>query len=200
MPPSLETISTGPAEARSTTMPRYNSRAMSQPSSTSTWRTIWPSGPVWMVTSWLPSRLVATWRASSALLTSCTPCCSGFSLIVPLPRPPAWIWAFTTAIGEPSCVECRGGFVPSAGHDALGHSHSGLAKDLLRLEFVNLHAFSFDPRLGWEGLGAQRSPPATQVKRAIIEAGEREGQATDRFLTAQGGGSIVGFDGHLTFA
>jgi hypothetical protein len=41
-PPSLETISTGMAAARSITMPRYSSRAMSQPSSTSTCRT---SGP-----------------------------------------------------------------------------------------------------------------------------------------------------------
>ena len=43
-PPSLETISTGRAAARSSTIPRYNSRAMSQPSSTSTWRTTWPAG------------------------------------------------------------------------------------------------------------------------------------------------------------
>ena len=59
-------------------------------------------GPVWIVTSLWPSRLSATWAASSALRTSCTPCCSGWSLIVPLPRPPAWIWALTTASLPPN--------------------------------------------------------------------------------------------------
>ena len=42
------------------TMPRYSSRAMSQPASTSTRRTVLPSGPVWIVTSFLPSRSPAT--------------------------------------------------------------------------------------------------------------------------------------------
>ena len=44
-------------------------------------------------------------RLADLVGTSCqttTPCWSGLSLTVPLPRPPAWIWALTTAIWPPS--------------------------------------------------------------------------------------------------
>ena len=61
---------TGPADDRSTTTPRYNSRVMSQPSSTSTWCTVCPSGPVCRVTKGCPSRLPAALAASSPVLDS----------------------------------------------------------------------------------------------------------------------------------
>ena len=96
-----ETISTGMARARSTTMPRYSSRAMSQPSSTSTCRTVCPAGPVWIVTSCCPAvlgdgcRFVRGPDQLDAVLIRC-------SATVPLPRPPAWICALTTATAPPN--------------------------------------------------------------------------------------------------
>ena len=54
-----------------------------------------PSGPVWCVTSLMP----IIWRANSAasveFLATLTP--------PPLPRPPAWICAFTTTL-PPMCL------------------------------------------------------------------------------------------------
>lgn len=58
-----------------------------------------------MVTSEPPSRLPATLAACSADFTSSTPCCLGLDGMVPLPRPPAWIWALTTAKEPPSLVK-----------------------------------------------------------------------------------------------
>src|SRR5438552_3826268 len=63
---------------------------MSQPRSTSTWRTMRPSGPVWCVTSGFPRIVRANSAASSGERTTFTP--------PPLPRPPAWICAFTTTV------------------------------------------------------------------------------------------------------
>ena len=62
---------------------------MSQPCSTSTRCTSWPSGPVWWVTSVMPSiRCAGRARLVRATSTTLTP--------PPLPRPPAWICALTT--------------------------------------------------------------------------------------------------------
>src|SRR6266404_1942784 len=63
---------------------------MSQPCSTSTWRTMRPSGPVWCVTSGFPRIVRANSAASAGVRTTFTP--------PPLPRPPAWICAFTTTV------------------------------------------------------------------------------------------------------
>src|SRR5579885_1654585 len=49
-----------------------------------------PSGPVWCVTRFIPRISPATFTASAGLCASFTP--------PPLPRPPAWIWAFTTTV------------------------------------------------------------------------------------------------------
>src|SRR5450631_2446416 len=67
---------------------------MSAPSSTRRRRTTRPWGPVWCVTSVMPSIFEAMSRTSSMERASFTP--------PPLPRPPAWIWAFTTHTGPPS--------------------------------------------------------------------------------------------------
>src|SRR6266851_2617182 len=67
---------------------------MSAPSSTSSRRTTRPCGPVWWVASVMPSIFEASSRTSSAERASFTP--------PPLPRPPAWICAFTTQILPPS--------------------------------------------------------------------------------------------------
>jgi hypothetical protein len=95
IPPCAEAMKTGASRERSTTIARYISRepARSMPCSTRTRRTIRPSGPVWWVRSRMPSMSFATDSASSAERASLTP--------PPLPRPPAWIWAFTTT-GKPS--------------------------------------------------------------------------------------------------
>src|SRR5512135_644544 len=68
---------------------------MSAPSSIIRRRTFWPSGPVWWVTSCMPRIWPASERTSSIERASLTP--------PPLPRPPAWICAFTTQTGPPSC-------------------------------------------------------------------------------------------------
>ncbi len=47
-----------------------------------------PSGPVWCVTSVMPRIFPASSLTSAGDLATFTP--------PPLPRPPAWIWAFTT--------------------------------------------------------------------------------------------------------
>ena len=56
--------------------------------------TIWPLGPVWWVTSVMPSMRSASRAHLVEDLTTLTP--------PPLPRPPAWIWALTTQTGPPS--------------------------------------------------------------------------------------------------
>src|SRR5438270_34550 len=64
-------------------------------SSTRTLRTTRPSGPVWWVTRVMPIIFLVRSAASSASLASFTP--------PPLPRPPAWICAFTTT-RPPNCL------------------------------------------------------------------------------------------------
>jgi hypothetical protein len=55
-------------------------------------------GPVWMVTSVLPSISGVGFFTSATDLARRTPplASAGSSLNLPLPRPPAWIWLFTT--------------------------------------------------------------------------------------------------------
>src|SRR5215471_7836371 len=91
IPPSVLAINTGQPESRSTRILRYSSLAMLAPSSTSSRRTTLPLGPVWCVTSVLPSSSFAK------------PGTAAFSFVIftppALPRPPAWICAFTTNTG-----------------------------------------------------------------------------------------------------
>src|SRR5882762_2826178 len=94
MPPSLEAMSATRCVPRSTTMPTYSSFSMSAPSSTRSRRTFCPSGPVWCVFSIMPRILPAHSRTSSGDFATFTP--------PPLPRPPAWICAFTTHTLPPS--------------------------------------------------------------------------------------------------
>ena len=63
-----------------------------------------PAGPVWIVTSVLPSICSAKVFTSSIDLARRTPPLSpaSASLNLPLPRPPAWICAFTTHTGPGS--------------------------------------------------------------------------------------------------
>ena len=60
-----------------------------------------PTGPVWWVTRVRPSIFFASDAASSTDLVIRTPPLvpASASKKVPLPLPPAWIWAFTTHIG-----------------------------------------------------------------------------------------------------
>ena len=127
------------AAARSTTMPRYSSRAMSQPASTRTRRTVFPSGPVWIVTSSLPSKEPADCGGFLAALDELDAALLELSLIVPLPRPPAWIWAFTTASLPPSWSKAAAASSGGGGDDAGRHGDPRLAEELLALIFVNFH-------------------------------------------------------------
>src|SRR5581483_2258468 len=67
---------------------------MSAPSSISRRRTFWPCGPVWCVTRFMPSIFLDRSLTSSSDFATFTP--------PPLPRPPAWICAFTTQTLPPS--------------------------------------------------------------------------------------------------
>ena len=94
MPPWAEAMNTDFPEARSTRIARYISFApeRSIPCSIRRRRTTRPSGPVWCVLRVMPSIAFAIASHSARLFASFTP--------PPLPRPPAWIWAFTTT-GKP---------------------------------------------------------------------------------------------------
>ena len=72
---------------RSSTKPMYSSRSIGTAASMYNRCTTCPSGPVWWVTSRLPSSSVAALRTSSSVLQSLMP--------PALPRAPEWIWAFT---------------------------------------------------------------------------------------------------------
>src|SRR5436190_1435653 len=90
MPPSVEAMKAMREVTRSTRADRYSSRSMAEPSSTKTRLTTRPAGPVWMVTSVLPSICSAVVLTSSIDLTMRTPPLSpaAASLNLPLPRPP----------------------------------------------------------------------------------------------------------------
>src|ERR1700736_2258923 len=77
---------------------------MSEPSSTYRRLTCLPCGPVCTVTRVAPSICLANSLTSATDLAMRTPPLSPAvaSLNLPLPRPPAWIWLFTTQIGPGS--------------------------------------------------------------------------------------------------
>ena len=129
MPPSVEAMKATREVARSTSAERYSSRSMAEPSSTKTRLTTRPAGPVWMVTSVLPSICSAAVLTSSIDLTMRTPPLSpaAASLNLPLPRPPAWIWAFTTHTGP---GRPWAAFTASAGVKAGPPSATGTPKPL----------------------------------------------------------------------
>src|SRR5580700_11254796 len=79
-----------------------------------------PPGPVCGVTSFMPKMDLARSAASAGDFASFTP--------PALPRPPAWICAFTTTI----LVRSRDHFPPRC-------RHTKPPEDFLRLIFVNLH-------------------------------------------------------------
>ncbi len=72
---------------------------MSTPIAMRIWLTNLPSGPVWCVTSTCPSIFEAISFTSAGVLQRCTPPLKPF-LKTPLPRPPAWICAFTTRLSD----------------------------------------------------------------------------------------------------
>jgi hypothetical protein len=77
-------------------------------SSTSRRFTTRPCGPVWCVTSVMPSIFCAKLRTSSMDFATFTP--------PPLPRPPAWICAFTTQTLPPSfCATATASSADNAG-------------------------------------------------------------------------------------
>src|SRR3982074_415093 len=77
---------------------------MSEPSSTLSRLTCLPCGPVCTVTSVAPTIWWSNSLASAIDFAMRTPPLSPAeaSLNLPLPRPPAWIWLFTTQTGPPS--------------------------------------------------------------------------------------------------
>src|SRR5262245_46896510 len=76
------------------------------PSSTSTWRTLRPSGPLCLVTRTFPNIVFATSPADPASVTTTPP--TDVPTKRPLPRPPAWIFDLTTTFGvfNPVAIAC----------------------------------------------------------------------------------------------
>ena len=61
------------------------------------------------------------------------------SLNLPLPRPPAWIWLFTTQIGPGSDLGGRVGILRPQHRHALRDRHAEFVQQRLGLVFVNIH-------------------------------------------------------------
>ena len=90
-----------------------------------------PPGPVCGVTRFIPRIFEASCAASSAERASFTP--------PPLPRPPAWICAFTTTTGVPSFWATLRASSGAGDHLTARGGNAKAAKNLLSLIFVNFH-------------------------------------------------------------
>ena len=112
--------STGRTPCRSPSLPRC--RGGSPPC---------PCGPVWCVTSVEPRMRVASFFTSSIDFTTLTP--------PALPRPPAWICAFTTQTGPPSSLRGLHRLVDAERRNAVRHRHAEFAQHRLGLVFVDVH-------------------------------------------------------------
>ena len=148
MPPAADAMNTLRPLERSSTMPRYNSRAMGSVSSISSRCTFLPSGPVWCVTSVMPSILPgelgglfrrlgdlhAAALAAPAGVDLRLHHHSGCAVVEELPRR-------------------RIGFFDALDHLPARHSHSVLRQDGLALVLVNFH-------VGMTDAGGRPAAPA----------------------------------------
>ena len=93
------------------------------------------------MTSVAPSICLANSLTSATDLAMRTPPLSPAeaSLNLPLPRPPAWIWLFTTQIGPGSDLRGRVGILRPQHRDALGDRHAEFVQQRLGLVFVDVH-------------------------------------------------------------
>jgi len=66
----------------------------------------------------------------------------------PLPRPPAWIWAFTTQNRAAQFLGRRDGFFHREGGLALRHRRAEAAQNLFGLIFVDIHGVSLNSGRG----------------------------------------------------
>src|SRR5467141_607849 len=99
MPPACDAITTCVARVRSSVIERYSSRSMAEASSTSTLRTLMPSGGVCGVLSIMPRIWAAACSAAVGLSASLMP--------PALPRPPACTCALTTTVPPSRCAISR---------------------------------------------------------------------------------------------
>lgn len=95
--------------------------------------TFFPWGPVWRVTRMLPRSSLAYFLTSSGEWASLTPPAS--------PRPPAWIWAFTTHHRCADTLRCSHRILHGECGISFGHMnaiflHNGLA---LILMYIHKH-------------------------------------------------------------
>src|SRR5690349_10712016 len=74
--------------------------------------TFFPSAPVWWVTRFIPKIACTAFSASSRVFATLTP--------PPLPRPPAWICAFTTTTSVPDAFCTRGIAAMASDADSAG--------------------------------------------------------------------------------
>ena len=80
---------------------------------------------------------LASFSTSSTDFTTLTP--------PALPRPPAWICAFTTQTGPPSSFARLDGFLDREGRKPARDRNTELAQDCLRLILVDVHVGPLGP-------------------------------------------------------
>ena len=134
MPPAADAMNTLRPLLRSSTMPRYNSRAMGSVSSISSRCTFLPSGPVWCVISVMPSILLGQFdglfRRLGDLHAAAFAAPSGVDLRLDHHSGCAFVEEFARR---------RIGFLGALDHVPARHSHSVLRQDCLALVLVNFH-------------------------------------------------------------
>ena len=156
-------------------------------------RTFWPSGPVWWVLSCMPRICPASAFTSSSVRASLTP--------PPLPRPPAWICAFTTQTAPPSfCAASSASRTVKAGV-AARHRHAVRAQQFLGLVFVDLHGRSLGGRVGRVGLSPVRWLVGTSVGNGCARPGRRcaahgSGRSGRAFGVGAGAAGVDHLTGH----
>ena len=133
---------TGRHAARSSTIPRYSSRAIWQPSSTSTCRTVWPSGPVWTVTRPVSQQAGGRLVCLSAATDQLNAALLGVIFDRALAAAAGVDLSLDDAQRGPELLIGGAGLAGGSGYLTTGHRHAGIAQNLLGLVLVDLHARS----------------------------------------------------------
>ena len=160
MPPDRETITDGRPRAavERDRRGRARGRCRAPPRPGPSGRRC-PPGPVWGVTSVMPRIVFASAHASSGSFASFTP--------PPLPRPPAWICALTTA-RPPSRLRDLPRLRRVVGDLAARHGHAVAREDRLGLVLVDFHGTRRIIRGGRPSATARSAEQFLRVRDAVV--------------------------------